>query len=242
MRNPRIFEPQPLTKGQELNLSEDGANHVGRVLRMQPGQTLRLFNGDGHDYDAEILEAGKKQVRVGITAANTLGNESPLAIHLGQVISRGERMEFVIQKAVELGVTEITPLFSERCGVKLQGERLDKKVGQWQKIAISACEQCGRALVPKVNEVALLADWVQLPFAGHSLTLSPYADGGISSLAKVDAARLLIGPEGGFTDDEVKLASQAGFKDVLLGPRVLRTETAALAAITALQLSLGDLG
>ncbi|EKE75689.1 16S rRNA (uracil(1498)-N(3))-methyltransferase [Gallaecimonas xiamenensis] len=242
MRNPRIYEPQSLAVGQQLPLSEDGANHIGRVLRMQPGQSLRLFNGDGFDYDAEIVEAGKKQVQVAITGAKALANESPLAIHLGQVISRGERMEFVIQKAVELGVTEITPLFSERCGVKLQGERLDKKVGQWQKIAISACEQCGRARVPKVNEVALLADWVQAPFDGHSLTLSPYAAGGISQLPKASAARLLIGPEGGFSDEEVALASQAGFTDVLLGPRVLRTETAALAAITALQLSLGDLG
>ncbi|WP_115719912.1 16S rRNA (uracil(1498)-N(3))-methyltransferase [Gallaecimonas mangrovi] len=242
MRNPRIYEPQPLATGQTLLLSEDGANHVGRVLRMQAGQPLRLFNGDGNDYHAEIVEAGKKQVQVRINKAEALANESPLAIHLGQVISRGERMEFVIQKAVELGVTQITPLFSERCGVKLQGDRLDKKVGQWQKIATSACEQCGRAKVPTVNEVAILNDWVQAPFDGHSLTLSPYAKGGIASLSKASAARLLIGPEGGFSDEEVALASQAGFTDVLLGPRVLRTETAALAAISALQLSLGDLG
>ncbi|MED5523480.1 MAG: 16S rRNA (uracil(1498)-N(3))-methyltransferase [Pseudomonadota bacterium] len=242
MRNPRIYEPQPLSQGQTLALSEDGANHVGRVLRMQPGQELRLFNGDGNDYHAIITEAGKRQVQVTITGAEALANESPLRIHLGQVISRGDRMEFVIQKAVELGVSEITPLFSERCGVKLQGERLDKKVGQWQKVAISACEQCGRATVPVINEVAMLSDWVAAPFDGHSLTLSPYAKGGIASLAKAGGARLLIGPEGGFSDDEVALARQAGFTDVLLGPRVLRTETAALAAISALQLTLGDLG
>ncbi|WP_406666101.1 16S rRNA (uracil(1498)-N(3))-methyltransferase [Gallaecimonas sp. GXIMD1310] len=242
MRQPRIYDPQPLACDSLVTLGSDGANHVGRVLRMQPGEIIRLFNGDGNDYPATLQEVSKKQVVAEISGVNVLHNESPLALTLGQVISRGDRMDFVIQKSVELGVKQIVPLFSERCGVKLSGERLEKKVSQWQKIAISACEQSGRAWVPEITPVQQLADWVKAPFAGHSLTLSPYATQTIATLPASTQARLLIGPEGGFTDEEVALASQAGFTDVLLGPRVLRTETAALAAITALQLQLGDLG
>lgn len=242
MRQPRIYDPQPLACDSLVTLGSDGANHVGRVLRMQPGEIIRLFNGDGNDYPATLQEVSKKQVVAEINSVNVLHNESPLALTLGQVISRGDRMDFVIQKSVELGVKQIVPLFSERCGVKLSGERLEKKVSQWQKIAISASEQSGRARVPEITPVQQLADWVKAPFTGHSLTLSPYATQTIATLPASPRARLLIGPEGGFTDEEVALASQAGFTDVLLGPRVLRTETAALAAITALQLQLGDLG
>ncbi|WP_341503012.1 16S rRNA (uracil(1498)-N(3))-methyltransferase [Gallaecimonas sp. GXIMD4217] len=243
MRIPRIYEPQSLPLSQEVTLGEDGANHVGRVLRMQPGQALVLFNGDGHDYRGEITQASKKTVRVRLDDRQHKDNESPLALHLGQVISRGERMEFVIQKSVELGVASITPLFSERCGVKLSGERLDKKVGQWQKIAIAACEQSGRARVPQVRAAMALDTWCGEDFEGVRLTLSPHAEHSIQTLpGEFTAARLLIGPEGGFTDEEVALAAQMGFEDVLLGPRVLRTETAALTAITALQLRYGDLG
>lgn len=245
MRVPRIFEPQPLAVGSQLDLSEDAANHVGRVLRLNTGDQIILFNGESDSqFLASLVQSSKKQVRVAIEACQASENESPLAIHLGQVISRGDRMDFVIQKSVELGVAEITPLFSKRCGVKLSGERLEKKRQQWQKIAIAACEQSGRNRVPEINQPLNLNEWINQADAATKLTLHPRASYRINTLPTPEAnkVRLLIGPEGGFTDDEVDASEQAGFIETLLGPRILRTETAALTAITALQCRFGDLG
>lgn len=242
MRIPRIHEPGPLVSGTEIALSEDGANHVGRVLRMQAGQHLELFNGEGGQYAAEIIEAGKKTVRVRVGEFDAGEVESPLHFHLGQVISRGEKMEFTIQKSVELGVNVITPLFSSRCGVKLTGERLDKKLQQWQKIAIAACEQCGRNRIPEVRPAMSLEQWLAEETGELKLNLHPRADYSVNTLPAPEAGvRLLIGPEGGLSDDEIVAAREQGFIDILLGPRVLRTETAALTAITALQCRFGDL-
>lgn len=159
MRVPRIYQPQPLAVNQQLNLDEDGAAHIGKVLRMGSGEHISLFNGDGNDYLAEIVDAGKKSVTVKVLSCEANPSESPLNLHLGQVISRGDRMEFTIQKSVELGVNTITPLFSDRCGVKLTGERLEKKIQQWQKIVISACEQSGRSQVPIVRPAMELQQW-----------------------------------------------------------------------------------
>ncbi|TKB48630.1 16S rRNA (uracil(1498)-N(3))-methyltransferase [Ferrimonas sediminicola] len=243
MRIPRIYQPGPLTPGSLVALEEDGANHVGRVLRMQPGQALELFNGDGHQYPAEITQASKKQVEVRVLDRQQVERESPLNLHLGQVISRGDKMEFTIQKSVELGVNTITPLWSERCGVKLQGDRLEKKLAQWQKIVISACEQCGRNTVPEVRPVMKLQEWLAEETGATKLNLHPRAPYSIQTLpAPMTRARLLIGPEGGLSSEEIEAASQHQFIDILLGPRVLRTETAALTAITALQTRFGDLG
>ena len=241
MRIPRIYQPGSLQPGAETELSDDAANHVGRVLRMQSGAELSLFNGDGFNYAAQIIETGKKNVRVKVVAANANPVESPLRIHLGQGISRGDRMDFAIQKAVELGVTEITPLFTERCGVKLDAERLQKRTEQWQKIAISACEQSGRSIVPTVHPALNLDKWLAQQTHELKRTLDPWAKDTIKTLTPVSALRLVIGPEGGFSDREVELTTQAGFVAVQLGPRVLRTETAALTAISALQLQMGDL-
>ncbi|MBM7454325.1 16S rRNA (uracil1498-N3)-methyltransferase [Oceanisphaera litoralis] len=242
MRIPRIHEPSPLATGQELNLSEDCANHVGRVLRMQAGQTLALFNGEGGQYAAEIVEAGKKSVRVRVGQFSADELESPLHFHLGQVVSRGDKMEFTIQKSVELGVNVITPLFSSRCGVKLSGERLEKKLQQWQNIAIAACEQCGRNRVPVIRPAMSLEQWLAEDTAELKLNLHPRADHSVNTLPPPEAGvRLLIGPEGGLSDEEIVTARERGFIDILLGPRVLRTETAALTAITALQCRFGDL-
>lgn len=242
MRIPRIYEPAPLSAGQILSLGEDGANHVGRVLRMQPGQELVLFNGGDHDYAAVIRAVTKKGVEVEVTAMTANPVESPLAIHLGQVISRGEKMDFTIQKSVELGVTVITPLFSERCGVKLPADRLEKKREQWQKIVISACEQCGRSHVPEVRMPMELADWMSEPTDELKLNLHPRAEYSIQTLPVPEhGVRLLIGPEGGLSEQEIDDTVKHGFKEMLLGPRVLRTETAALTAITALQCRFGDL-
>lgn len=242
MRVPRIYEPGPLQAGQQLHLSEEGANHVGRVLRMQPGQALVLFDGRGGQYPATLLESGKRQVQVQLGAFEPHEVESPLPIHLGQVISRGERMEFTIQKSVELGVSLITPLLSARCGVKLSGERMDKKRDQWQRIAISACEQCGRNRIPEIRAPMTLEAWLAEPTNELKLNLHPRAPYSISSLpAPTAGVRLLIGPEGGLSADEIALARQHDFLEMLLGPRVLRTETAAMTAITALQCRFGDL-
>ncbi len=242
MRIPRIYQNSPLQTGSLIHLDEDAANHVGRVLRMQPEQELCLFNGLGGQYKAVIVESGKKQVVVKIEEFSDVSSESPLSIHLGQVISRGDKMEFTIQKSVELGVKIITPLWSSRCGVKLQGDRLDKKQEQWQKIAISACEQCGRNYVPEVRPVMTLEEWMSEETDEMKLTLHPRAKYSVGTLpTPVNGIRLVIGPEGGLSDEEIALTEQHGFQEMLLGPRVLRTETASLTAITALQCRFGDL-
>ncbi len=241
MRIPRIYSPQTFTLNTPMPLDDDAANHVGRVLRMQPGQQLQLFNGDGNNYSATITDVSKKQVTITISDAVNNQVESPLNIHLGQAISRGDRMDFAIQKAVELGVTDITPLFTVRCGVKLDGDRLTKRNEQWQKIAISACEQSGRSVVPRVHPAISLELWLAQATNSLQLTLDPRASATIKTLTASQHIRLVIGPEGGFTDDEVAATSQAGFTGIQLGPRILRTETAALTAISALQLQFGDL-
>ncbi|MEL4430292.1 16S rRNA (uracil(1498)-N(3))-methyltransferase [Shewanella mangrovisoli] len=243
MRVPRIYQPHPLAVNQQLNLDEDGAAHIGKVLRMGSGEHISLFNGDGNDYLAEIVDAGKKSVTVNVLSCEANPSESPLNLHLGQVISRGDRMEFTIQKSVELGVNTITPLFSDRCGVKLTGERLEKKIQQWQKIVISACEQSGRSQVPIVRPAMELQEWCSEPTSALKLNLHPRAAHGINGLdLSHTRVRLLIGPEGGLSAEEIAMTETYQFTDVLLGPRVLRTETASLTAITALQLRFGDLG
>lgn len=242
MRIPRIFHSSQLNINQQLALDEEAANHVGRVLRMQNGQEIILFDGSGAQFPARILTSSKKSVEVEILEKIEKNIESPLDLHLGQVISRGDKMEYTIQKSVELGVNSITPLISDRCGVKLNAERFDKKLQQWQKIAIAACEQSGRNIIPKIHPVISLAEWIKEEFDGLKLNLHPRAEQSINTLAPSKNIRLLIGPEGGLTEQEIAKTHELGFSEILLGPRVLRTETAALTAITALQVRFGDLG
>lgn len=243
MRIPRIYHPHSLAIANDIALSDDAANHVGRVLRMQPDHQLMLFDGSNHVFDAVITRVDKKQVLVNIVDQREENLESPLNFHLGQVISRGEKMEFTIQKSIELGVNVITPLISERCGVKLDKERLEKKVQQWQKIAIAACEQCGRNRIPEVRPVMNLEQWCSESDGGIKLNLHPRASQSINTLTMpVQNIRLLIGPEGGLSQDEIDMTANYDFTDILLGPRILRTETAALTAIAALQVRFGDLG
>lgn len=243
MRIPRIYHPSPINELGTLVLSDDAAGHIGRVLRMKEGQNLTIFDGSGYEFDAEISEVSKKQVCVTLTKKNHTDNESPLGLHLGQVISRGEKMEFTIQKSVELGVNSITPLLSERCGVKLDDKRFEKKLSQWNKVIISACEQCGRNTIPELRPVMTLEAWCAENTTALKLNLHPRAKYSIKTLpAPVDQVRLLIGPEGGLSEAEIAMTHEHDFQEVLLGPRVLRTETAALTAITALQLRFGDLG
>ncbi|NUF48875.1 16S rRNA (uracil(1498)-N(3))-methyltransferase [Gilliamella sp. ESL0250] len=239
----RIFQPFTIEQNSVITLDDNAFNHLIRVLRMKVGENIILFDGSNHIIPAVIQEINKKSVTVK-TATRILDNrESPLEIHLGQVISRGEKMEFTIQKSVELGVSSITPLLSERCGVKLDESRLEKKVQQWQKIVISACEQCGRNIIPEIKPVMKLESWCANLTTGLKLNLHPKAKHGIKQLCNEHTQiHLLIGPEGGLSANEISMTHNYQFTDILLGPRVLRTETAALTAITALQVHLGDLG
>jgi 16S rRNA (uracil1498-N3)-methyltransferase len=243
MRNPRIYQQGLFTINETITLSEDAFGHAVRVLRLRAGDHIILFNGsESFQYSATLTEVSKKSAQVKINTKELVNSESPLNIHLGQGISRGDRMDFTLQKSVELGVNTITPLFTERCGVKLNAERLEKKRQQWQKIVISACEQSGRIYVPTVNEPMMLADWLKQETSALKINLHPKAQHSIMTLPIENTrVRLLVGPEGGLDDEEIAQARQCQFHDVLLGPRVLRTETAALTAITALQCRFGDL-
>jgi len=252
MSKTRIYQNTDFIVNNTVKLSDDAFGHMVRVLRLNEGDIVTLFNGqlnngnEAYQYTAKLVDVKKKHASVEIISQEMVNNESPLNIHLGQGISRGDRMDFTLQKSVELGVNKITPLFTERCGVKLSSERLAKKREQWQKIVISACEQSGRCIVPLVTEPMLLQDWLNEQTTALKLNLHPKAEHSIMTLPMDKLAnelrvRLLIGPEGGLTDEEISQANQADFQDILLGPRVLRTETAALTAITALQCRFGDL-
>ncbi|WP_322001316.1 16S rRNA (uracil(1498)-N(3))-methyltransferase [Marinobacter alexandrii] len=243
MRIPRIFTDSPLSEGGTTELDDNAAQHVGRVLRMQPGQELRLFNGDGQDYPATITTVGKKQVEVLVGTPEPNPTESPLEIVLGQTLSKGDRMDYAVQKAVEMGVTRIVPLTTERCEVKLKGDREDKRLRHWQSVAVSAAEQCGRARVPDILPVMTIQQWLE-----HSrdcdarLVLHHRTEQSLSAMAKPGRVALMIGPEGGLSADEITLAEQDGFLPVALGPRVLRTETAPVAAMALCQWLWGDVG
>ncbi|MBE0366852.1 16S rRNA (uracil(1498)-N(3))-methyltransferase [Pseudoalteromonas sp. MMG013] len=242
MRVPHIFQPSNFELNTPISLDDDAAGHIARVLRMQVGEHVSLFNNLGGEYLSEITEISKKKVIVTPIEFNDRDCESPVKIHLGQGISRGDKMDFTIQKAVELGITEITPLFTSRCGVKLSGERLQKKHLQWQKIAIAAAEQSGRNTITTIHPPVDINDWLSQPCDALKLTLHPRAQHSIKTLPEPRSGiRFIVGPEGGFTDQEMTTTSEQGFIDVRLGPRVLRTETAALTVLSALQLQFGDL-
>jgi 16S rRNA (uracil1498-N3)-methyltransferase len=242
MRITRIYYPFELATDSYVTLTDDATNHVANVLRAKTGQAVVLFNGDGSEYSAQLFKVAKRKVIVRVDSKISISIESPLSIHLGQGISRGDRMEWVIQKSVELGVTEITPLITERCGVKLSKERWSKKHEQWQKLAIAACEQCGRNVLPVLHAPSLFTEWVILSTNQVRFTLHPRAEMAFRHVTMPPAgARLLIGPEGGFSDQEIYKTEQNGFKTIQLGPRILRTETAAITAISALQAIHGDL-
>lgn len=238
MRLSRFFIDAPLSLG-EHELPEAQAHYIGRVLRMAEGDALQVFDGSGMEFRGTLLEVGKKRVRVQLDERFAGQDESPLQIHLGQGLSRGERMDWAIQKATELGVSEITPIFSERCEVRLKDERADKRLLHWRQVAISACEQCGRSSVPLIHPPVLLADWIKQTQADLKLVLHPVAQP-LESHAKPQTLAFLIGPEGGLSDAEVDQAHGAGFLPARLGPRVLRTETAPVVALAVAQQLWGD--
>jgi len=237
----RVFEPQVLASGAEITLGERNQQHLVRVLRMQAGDAFILFNGDGGEYGAQLVAAGKRESVVRIGARREPATESPLHTHLGQVLSKGDRMEYAVQKAAELGASEITLLTSTRCDVKLDGERFEKKREHLQMVAVAACEQSGRVRVPAVHAPMDTGKWLAKAEAELKLVLHP---GGGAQVLPPTCRRvaLLAGPEGGLTEAEVDAARQHGFLALALGPRVLRTETAPVAALTFLQARYGDLG
>ncbi|KPZ51854.1 16S rRNA (uracil(1498)-N(3))-methyltransferase [Pseudoalteromonas sp. P1-25] len=242
MRVPHIYQASSIALNTPVSLNDDAAGHIGRVLRMKVGEHVSIFNGEGGEYFSEIIEVTKKSVVVMPLRFDEHNVESELNIHLGQCVSRGDKMDFTIQKSVELGINEITPIFSQRCGVKLSGDRLEKKHQQWQKIAISAAEQSGRNYVPVVHPPVDLKQWLEQHTDEIKLTLHPRAEHSIKTITVPSAGvRFLVGPEGGFTDEEMAKTKQQEFVDIRLGPRVLRTETAALTVLSALQLQFGDL-
>lgn len=240
MNKTRIYTEQSLTENEVVELAQAPSHHLASVLRMQEGARCCLFNGDGHEYEVVLLTVQKKKVCCQVLGRERVSNESPVKIHLGQVISRGERMDYAVQKAVECGVTEITPLLSSRCVVKLDAARARKRQTHWQAIAISAAEQSGRCYVPTVHPPAPLTNWIMgapgIKFIGDT-TCSTLLD----RTQEVECASLLIGPEGGFNAEELALAAQHEFLSLSLGPRTLRTETATVVAISLLQASFGDL-
>ena len=242
MRISRFFLPQTLSPGATVRLEDDSAHYLRTVLRLKKGAELVVFNGEGGEYPASLAEASKEAVSVTLGEFNPREAESPLRTHLGLGISRGERMDLAIQKAVELGASAITPLFTERCVVQLDDARKDQRLRHWRGVAQSACEQCGRNRVAELFEPTRLEDWIPRQ-AGLRLFLHPQEGKRLRELPPPQGpVCLLAGPEGGFADHERTAALDAGFIALRLGPRVLRTETAALAALAAIQTVWGDLG
>jgi len=242
MRLPRIYTAQGLGSGITLSLAPEPSRHIARVLRMGVGDALVLFDGSGGEYPADILAIGKKQVEVRTGNHRATECESPLHIHLGIAISRGERMDWIVQKSTELGVGAISPLFTEHTGVKLAGERAEKKIEHWRQVAISACEQCGRNRLPAVHHPLPLGHWTESTEAERKFVLHHRASESPPGVGRdPSTVALLVGPEGGLSEEEIAAAERAGFASLRLGPRVLRTETAPLAAIALLQSYWGDM-
>jgi 16S rRNA (uracil1498-N3)-methyltransferase len=237
---PRIYTPEDLALNSRLDLDSQASTHLIKVLRLNEGGELRLFNGDGCEYLAHITVANKKNAQVEISAVLSTEAKVSFPLHLGQVVSKGDRMDFTIQKATELGITDITPLWSERCDVRLKGERLEKKMEHWKKIAISACEQSGRNVIPTIHPAMNYHDWAKSVKAETKLVLHTRDQKPLSEIKAPASVALLVGPEGGITDEEVELCIQQDFTGLTLGPRVLRTETAALAALSLFQYLWGD--
>ena len=239
---PRLYCDLPLALGAEIALPEAAARHAVTVLRLQAGDRLRLFNGAGGEYDASLVAVSKREARVRLSAFHAAGRESPLRITLALGISAGERMDYSLQKATELGVTAIQPLATERSVVKLSGERADKRLQHWQHVVVSACEQCGRDRVPAVAPVQkLFAYLAEVDRNQRLLLLSPDAAVPLKRVQPAADVVLLVGAEGGLAPAEYAAAVASGFEAVSLGPRILRTETAPVAALAVLQALWGDL-
>lgn len=245
MRLTRVYAEGPLASGKRITLEGNAASHITRVLRLRVGASLVLFDGSGGEFEASIDKAHGGTVTVAIGEHHAIERESPLVVTLAQGVSRGERMDMVVQKATELGVTQLVPVLTERSVVRLTAQQSDRKVNHWRAITIAACEQCGRNRLPAVAAPVTFAMFLREASAAGTATrllLSPEGSTTLKELRRPLSAPLtvLIGPEGGLTDEEEQAAKAAGFAAVRLGPRVLRTETAAIAALALLQREIGD--
>jgi len=238
MKSVRLYQNTDLKVGAQIDLDESAAHHLLKVLRFPEGQSITLFNGDGLNYQAEVINA-KKACSVNVFSCEKNQRESSLNITLAQGIAKGEKMDFLIQKAVELGVNRIIPVQAERCVVRLNGAKLIKRTKHWQKIANHACEQSGRSVIVEVTPAQTLSKLLSAT-AGSGYVLHHRAENGLLSMRKPSQATILIGPEGGFSDVEIDEAIAADFQPLLLGSRILRTETASLAAIANMQLLWGS--
>ena len=239
----RIYFPAPIPDHGLCELPAAKAHHVAHVLRLAPGDAVTLFDGRGAAYDAAISRCARGSVSVQVRGRRDEDRESPLQVTLAQAVSSGERMDYTIQKAVELGISSIQPLMAERCVVRLSGERAAKRVAHWQSVVASACEQCGRNRVPEVRPLLSLREWLDVNAGddGVRLLLAPDGTAALRELPRPSVmVTVLAGPEGGFTAVESADALRFGFKPLRLGPRVLRTETAAVALLAAMQAMWGD--
>ena len=245
MTAPRVYVATPLASGATIELPEGPFRHLVQVLRMQAGEPLVLFDGRGGEYEAQLSSVAKRSATVSVGAQREADRESALDLTLVQGISKGERMDFTIQKAVELGVTRIAPVTTERCNVHLDSERQEKRLEHWRGVIVSACEQSGRTRIPILDPVLTLAAYLGTASGTVRLVLDPQAgESLVVAVSTIDAAAsiaLIVGPEGGLSGAEIEQAGRNGVRGVRLGPRVLRTETAGLAALAVLQAARGDL-
>lgn len=238
----RIWIDQALEEGMPLTLEDGAFRHLVQVLRLREGETFIAFNGQGGEFEAVLTGVDKRRAEARLLARQDVSRESPLDLSLAQCVSKGERMDYTLQKAVELGVTRIVPLISSRSVVRLDGERWEKKLEHWRGVVISACEQSGRTYVPDVQAPVALPTWLDDESArGTRLTLDPEGHHCLRELPQPNGpVTLLVGPEGGLSELELHHAQEAGFTGIRMGPRVLRTETAGVAALAALQALWGD--
>ena len=237
----RLYSDQPLEPGSPSRLEGRSAHYLGRVLRVTAGDNVVLFNGDGQDYACTVEQVRKDAVELEVRSRLPAKPESPLRITVVQAVSRGERMDQTLQKCTELGAAAFQPVWSERVEVRLKGEKLERRLQHWQGVVVSACEQSGRAAVPDVLAPLALDEWASRPAGGARLLLWPGADRSLAAAECPGEVALVVGPEGGFSDAEKARIESAGVRPVRLGPRVLRTETAAPAAVAILQALRGDL-
>ena len=242
MRIPRIYTPQILTQGEELVITGQTAHHVTHVLRLRNGAPVQVFDGTGREHRALVNTIKRSEIILKIAEAITIRPESSLDITLLQGIARNDRMDFILQKAVELGVNVIQPLWTQHSQAHLKGSRLEKRFKHWQGVIISACEQCGRATVPQLAAAKNYSEWMSNPETrGLRLLLQPDSKTGLGTIKPTEEKiYVLVGPEGGFDMDEQVLAKSAGFTGICLGPRILRTETAAMAVLAGMQTLWGD--
>jgi len=243
MRIPRIYQNCILnTDSEQIQLSESASKHICKVLRMKPGQSIEIFDGKGRAATATLDTIERKRTTVTIAELFILSPRPVVTTHLGQVLSKGDRMDYAIQKSIELGVSEITPLFSDRCDIKLNEDRAQKKLLHWQNIVISSCEQCKQNYLPKVNPAMSLASWsdnleADLKCMFHTKNASTFAN---IATSIPNSIAIVVGPEGGFTEEEVIGLLSKDFVTVNLGPRILRTETAPVVALSLIQQLWGD--